>query len=521
MKKALMLQKRLLVVNVFILMCTIALSIFNIKNKVKDTKELENTIEYEFDFDAVVRNTKKAYNNGIAQVFVTILDSNTEVDLYTDKSKEKVYSAIVVKDEKGKEVEYKDYGIINVRGNSTSYAAKKPYNIKFDNKVDLFGMGKAKSWSLLANTFDKSLLRNEIGLNFFRTLEKEYESGNTFTSKCKPVDLYINMKYMGTYLLAEAVEVGKDRVDIDINYLDSKGNIIKEIKEYTINDNTYKVNDALLELANDCTTNYYRYDEEAYYYKTKELKQLFAVNEPERSERTKYSNDPANSKKPEFLECIGKFLDGFENILTNKKYNDSEQYEKIKQFIDVDSFVDYYITAELFKIKDIKYSSTRFYIKDGKLYAGPLWDMDLSSGNISDNKSYKGLHAQKFKWFEHLMDNDEFCEKVKNRYDKIKPLIEELYCDSGKIDKAYRIIKKSAKCNYENAFNKFRNESGWGYDVIYGVLGFYTWEEAEKLDAKDFVLGNNEAHDNYESYVEDFKEWLENRHKWLSEEFNS
>ena len=147
--------------------------------------------------------------------------------------------------------------------------------------------------------------------------------------------------------------------------------------------------------------------------------------------------------------------------------------------------------------------------------------MDLSSGNISDNKSYKGLHTKKFKWFEYLMKNNDFKDKVSTRYMDIKPQIEDLYDNGGKIDKAYKKIKKSAKCNYEYAYNKVRGKSGWGYDVIYGVFGFYSGEEAKDLDAKEFVLGNNEAHDNYELYVEDFKEWLENRHEWLSEEFDS
>ena len=41
-------------------------------------------------------------------------------------------------------------------------ASKKPYKLKFDKKVDLFGNGKAKTWVLLANYSDKSMIRNHM-----------------------------------------------------------------------------------------------------------------------------------------------------------------------------------------------------------------------------------------------------------------------------------------------------------------------------------------------------------------------
>ena len=41
-------------------------------------------------------------------------------------------------------------GTIKVRGNSTAVADKKPFNISFSKAKYVFGMGKAKKWSLLA-----------------------------------------------------------------------------------------------------------------------------------------------------------------------------------------------------------------------------------------------------------------------------------------------------------------------------------------------------------------------------------
>ena len=102
---------------------------------------------------------------------------------------------------------------IKGRGNSTWQNPKKPYNIKFDKKTDLFGMGKAKKWSLLASFHENSLLRNPTAFTMAEML------GLHYTSQYRHVDLYINNEYQGNYILCESVEVGGNRVEI--NDLDS------------------------------------------------------------------------------------------------------------------------------------------------------------------------------------------------------------------------------------------------------------------------------------------------------------
>ena len=51
---------------------------------------------------------------------------------------------------------------IKVRGNATKAYAKKPFQIKLTEKADLFGMGESRTWILLANYDDQSLIRNNI-----------------------------------------------------------------------------------------------------------------------------------------------------------------------------------------------------------------------------------------------------------------------------------------------------------------------------------------------------------------------
>ena len=73
----------------------------------------------------------------------------------------------------GETREFRDVEIKG-RGNSTWGEPKSPYQIKFSEKNDLFGMGKAKKWVLLANFYDDSNLRTDVAFYFERLLGEKY-----------------------------------------------------------------------------------------------------------------------------------------------------------------------------------------------------------------------------------------------------------------------------------------------------------------------------------------------------------
>lgn len=470
-----------------------------------------------------------AYNNGIPQIFITTSrkDSTSGINLYTDATKTKVDAALMIKGADGTTIAASNYGRVNVRGNSTSLADKKAYNIKFDKKINPFDMGSAKKWSLLANIFDKTLIRNQIGMDFQRSLEAsqgtfpEDGASKVFTSNCQPVDLYIDGKYLGTYSLIESVETGTDRVNIDIDYS------VEDTDEYaegttpdvvTLDGKEYSVFDALLELETE------RGDEDAYFFPTNLAR--FAINEPERTNKDKYSSQPGGEgSQPEWVGLIKEFVLGFETALQ------SNDFDRFSQFIDVDSFVDFYITSEFFMTKDIGLSSTRFYIRNGKLYAGPLWDLDLSSGNVDDHQgaeAVEGLRSKEsFQWFKKLMENEAFYKKVQDRYKALQEQIEEIYADGGKVDQAVEAIQKSAKTNYENAYNYKRAETdegrnvGWGYNYLYGTNGSVQGNEGDIITPGSVgSYGSGIIHDTYEKYIDEYKTWLKNRNKWLLKELD-
>lgn len=348
-------------------------------------------------------------------------------------------------------VNIKKEGKIKVRGNSTALAPKKPYKIKFEEKQDLLGKGEFKDWVLLANAFDKTLLRNKLVLDFGQKTKVSYNPNSEF------VEVWLEDVFLGSYLLVDPIEAKKGRIEIDIEN-----------------------NEFLIEIEPD-----WRMEEGVTYITTKN-QLLFGVNEPEE----------VTEEQREFLQD---FLDKAEAAMLS---GDKEEYTK---YIDLDSFVDFYIIQELFKNVDVAFSSTRFYVKGDKLYAGPLWDFDLSSGNANgvyypdygsnqtaNAEGHKGIWATKLLWYDHLMKDDYFLEQVKTRYKELQKDIVNLYEDNKKgtnqIDTFMAQYEASFRANYTDA--------KWDIDKPYS--------EYERF-----------PNSTYKNNVEFLRQWFKSRNEWL------
>ena len=98
---------------------------------------------------------------------------------------------------------------IKGRGNSTWKLAKKPFNITYDENIQLDGM-KGKKWSLLANAQDPSLLRNRLVYDLANEVNMTYACDSRF------VDWFVNGDYKGSYQLTQKIEMGKNTVMPDL-----------------------------------------------------------------------------------------------------------------------------------------------------------------------------------------------------------------------------------------------------------------------------------------------------------------
>ena len=374
------------------------------------------------------------------------------VNIPSDKSK--VNCEIIIVDEAGGEYETisAENCTVNVRGNSTSSAYKKPYNIKFESKTDVLGMGKNKKWSLLANCYDKTLIRNAVVMDFAKEL------GVPYTPDYRFVDVYVNDELHGSYLLIDSIEVGETRVDIGL-------------------DN----NEYLLEL------DWNPEDSDCYYFYSFGGGLKFAINEPEIDELTR--------EQQKYVEDL--VADAEDALL----YGD---FEEIQKYFDIESMAKFYLTLEFFRNIDVATSSTRFHIKGGKIYGGPVWDFDLSSGNY--NVDYYGtdtleqrFHATKMKWFGELVKFDEFQSIVNEYFLEMQDTIVNLYADNligvNKIDTMIE--------TYGASFDRNHNEAGWAPNVVH--------HSSMQLE--------RHPDETYEENVEFYRNWLKERNEWLVEEW--
>jgi hypothetical protein len=308
------------------------------------------------------------------------------------------------------------------RGNSTFAYPKKPYQIKLPESYDLCGMGKAKTWILLANYMDSSLLRNTVTFALARA------AGLPYTSKSQAVDLYINNNYLGSYLLCEKVEIGDERVAITDLEKATEAVNEKSLEEYppygldiqfagkskgfSIPNNPEDITGGyLLELEKP-----YRYTPEAGGFKTRKGLPV-VIKEPEHVSRAQ-------------ADYISAIIQSLENAIFSEDGVDPKSGKRYTELVDMDSLVKKYIVDEISKNFDANRTSFFLYKpaddKSTQLFAGPVWDYDIGYGNFETERSKSllspsGFSANKdramdFYWFPELYTQDDFYKRVVQIY---------------------------------------------------------------------------------------------------------
>lgn len=396
---------------------------------------------------------------------ITVAEKKPERAAVLTKEYQEI-EAVIVDREGGTYPTIEDTVKIKIRGNSTANTEKNPYNIKFSKKKTILGMKGTKKWSLLANLFDKSQLRNKLASDFAAMVGVTPELKSAF------VEVYLDGVYQGVYLLTMPVTDGT--VDIDVE----KGEMLLERNGY-YNTELAGVN--------------YNY--------TPITGIRFVPIAPEKGTETEEQKQ------------------AIQNLLKEAEYAAvSGERKRVESIFDVESFVNMYICEELMKDIDIFHGSTYFYYKNGRLYSGPIWDMDLSMGNVSmaegaiDEKyaKYYNLPWNGSKtgngtvgdsttgnwatvdFYKPLMENMWFRDLVKERYMELIPLIESLYADGGVIDGYVEEYGDAFLRNYE--------------------LGGYS------LTKKYFSCEYDSPSENYEDSVTYLKEWLRARDAWIRED---
>ena len=290
--------------------------------------------------------------------------------VYADKENEESASITLYSAEGF--VEYRDGScILKGRGNSTWRQPKKPFLLKLSDQVELLNMGEDSEWILLANYSDESNLHNKL---VFDMADQICEA---WTPKCEFVDLYLNGQYNGLYLLAEKVESGVNRIDMDTDAGDFLCSVDFSIRTET--------------LENPFCTEYGR---------------TIAICEP---------NDLSKEAKLRIIDLVNQQE---RIILSQEDIVDS-------QLVDIDSWVRKYLIDEIAGNTDADLSSSYFYYSDGVFHGGPVWDYDIAFGNTIQNHYPKALIAKNYTKYEDfvsvyysaLFDNVSFVKRLTEIYE--------------------------------------------------------------------------------------------------------
>lgn len=354
-------------------------------------KDVESGTEIDLGKSGTVKSGAETYkynvitSSGVGTVFIATESGSLE-SVHADKS-HKEAGEISIKNAGGKEqTESTALDYIKGRGNASWNGDKKPYNIKLGKKAKILGMAKSKKWCLIANEGDRSLMRNTIVFN------AAADAGLDYTPECAPVDLYINGEYLGSYLLTSKIEADGNRIDVeDLDEINEEICLAEYGEDFDMDTiaqgGTYGRFSGLLE-----GTNKYAAIPDGEGSTTDGgyvLEMEIANRYPdEKSGFVTKTGQPFIMKSPEFaskeqIEFISGYYQRFEDAAFAESGKNSEG-ESYGELIDVESFAKYYDISEWTSNMDTGLTSTYFYLdttKDGRLYAGPVWDYDIAFGN--------------------------------------------------------------------------------------------------------------------------------------------
>ena len=239
---------------------------------------------------------------------------------------------------------------IRGRGNSTwENSDKKPYRLKFAESQKFLGKGyaKSKSWTLLANAGDKSMIRNAL------TRELGLFVGLPFCPAARFVDLYLNGNYRGTYQISDHVNVDNKRVEVN----DTTGFMLE------------------FSQAEDKS-------EEPHF---KGQYGWVDIKSPD--------VDLLTTEQQSFIEQY--FSDTRKRLQNSSFTTYADPRKGYRAKVDTATLVNWYVASEITGNWDALYSVRTYMEHDSTLCFGPLWDEDLGWNNNSEVDMTQELIAEK------------------------------------------------------------------------------------------------------------------------------
>ena len=300
---------------------------------------------------------------------------------------------------------------IEIRGAYSSTFPQKPYSIETRDEtgnnlnVPLLGMPAENDWALITNYNEKSFARTTLAFDMFR------EMGH-YAPRAVLCEAFVNNIYQGIYVFTEKIKRDKNRVDI--SKLRPEENIGDDLTGgYIIKIDYHHSNDSWL-------SNYSPLG-----YPGRRVYFIYYYPKP----------DEITSEQKTYIQ---NFMAAFEDALYGDDFADPQT--GYRHYIDVPSFIDYFLVSEISRNVD-GYKKSRFLYKDRDsknrlLYAGPVWDFDWAWKNIREcfyaNTDGSGWSFRTNDcnpdvyppgWYVRLIQDGYFTKKLINRYWELRNTI--------------------------------------------------------------------------------------------------
>lgn len=362
---------------------------------------------------------------------------------------------------------------VEYRGSSSRRAPKSSLGVECldettgdDAKAPLLGLPADSDWVLYAPYSDKTLMRDVVAYDL-------WEEMGHYSVRRRFVELFLAQHhqpvslrdYQGVYVLLEKIKQGKQRVNIakltpaDTNYPAITGGYILKRDRLDANDNGFNTSWGI----------------------------TLGIEYPK-----------GNKLAPAQKQYIRQWMNQFEASLNAREWLHPER--GYRQYLDVPTAVDYFWIVEMSKTID-GYTLSVFMHKDrnGKLVLSPIWDRNLSFGNVNyqdgDNPQgwYWAAVGGRDLWYGRLFRDPDFDQQSTDRYAELR---RHLFATSNllaRVEGYVRLLDQAQQREFKR----------------WPRLGEYVWPNAE-ADARNRT---------FRETVNYMTNWIVRRMTWLDRQF--
>ncbi len=240
---------------------------------------------------------------------------------------------------------------IEIRGLTSASYPQHPYGFETrtslgaNNNVPILGMPPENDWVLLSNFNDRSLVKNLISFDLFAKMDN-------YSPRAQLCEVLLDSVYQGIYVIGEKIKRDSNRVNIaKLTVADTTGDQLTG--GYMLQQNYWNAN-------NSFQSNY------------------SPIDHPGFDVHFVYEYPDAAAMQAAQKQYIAAYVDSLETALYSPNFADP--VDGYRKYMDVPSFIDYFLVNEVARSAD-GFKKSVFFNKDkysqgGKLKAGPVWDFD-------------------------------------------------------------------------------------------------------------------------------------------------